>query len=372
MHNYVVSDIHGNAERLNELLSVLSKKHPQKDFNLYILGDLFDRGFDSEEVLSLITKNFKNIKVLLGNHEDLFMRFMQNPELNYIQWQGNFAYSTMGSFAYKISKQLLDEYKNKSDRTIMLDFKTKYYETYKKLADRFNGFSGSHAPETYINEMINTQSSRDNRSFSKLISGFYKSAMPKKTVKTRYTLEQLTYLYLLDEFCDVYDYFETLEPYEIIDNKFLLVHSGYVSQNRDPKILDSVADCNYNICESVNDLTFQNVYPMLWSRRRDKTTGKAVPPQERFDDKVVIFGHTTTDNFNKDASMEAIYTYNKFGELASIGIDGLNWHTEFGQLNCINLDDLSQIIIKGSNMPLSKRKLSVIHKQQFPQPPQPS
>ena len=39
MNNYVVSDIHGNAERLEALLFLLRKKHPVGDYKLYVMGD---------------------------------------------------------------------------------------------------------------------------------------------------------------------------------------------------------------------------------------------------------------------------------------------------------------------------------------------
>ena len=54
MNNYVISDIHGNAERFSELMTALNLKHPNKDYKLHIIGDLFDRGDDSERVLEII------------------------------------------------------------------------------------------------------------------------------------------------------------------------------------------------------------------------------------------------------------------------------------------------------------------------------
>ena len=98
MFNYVISDIHGNAERFSRLLSFLKKKHTDGNFKLYVIGDLFDRGYDSERVLSLICDNSSNVEVLKGNHEELFMKFMEHPTINYPNWQINGSYSKIVIF----------------------------------------------------------------------------------------------------------------------------------------------------------------------------------------------------------------------------------------------------------------------------------
>ena len=58
MHNYVISDIHGNSERFKHLLKILKERHPNGDFVLHIIGDIFDRGKTSAEVYNLIVENF--------------------------------------------------------------------------------------------------------------------------------------------------------------------------------------------------------------------------------------------------------------------------------------------------------------------------
>ena len=62
---YVTSDIHGNKERYQSLMSKINLK---SDDTLYILGDVIDRHPDGIKILLEIMDS-ENIKMLLGNHE---------------------------------------------------------------------------------------------------------------------------------------------------------------------------------------------------------------------------------------------------------------------------------------------------------------
>ena len=137
MHNYVVSDIHGNSERLRFLLASLKNKHSSGDFVLHIIGDLFDRGKSSADVYQLLLKNKNNINLLLGNHECLFMDFMENPK-NFVQWQANGAYPTIQSFIDEFLPNLLRD-------DIIFDTKELrdlYAESYKVTQSKINRLFG--------------------------------------------------------------------------------------------------------------------------------------------------------------------------------------------------------------------------------------
>ena len=359
MHNYVVSDIHGNAERLSALLRVLKQKHPKNDFMLTIIGDLLDRGDESAEIISLLSNNYKNITVLKGNHEDLFMQFMENPEENYLYWQMNYAYPTIMSFAQVQANTYAPKYEKKSVNVLKNDVERLYDKVEKKLSKNFGAFSGKHNPYVYIEQMMQTYSQRDRRVISKTINELANEMFKSKGYAFVSAFEQLLYLGMLEDFCDLYDCFASLPSYTVVDDKFLLVHSGYVSKNKNPKLKDSVADYLYNECETIEQLETQNEYPMIWSRRKSLKDGKFVAPQERFDGKIVVLGHTTTDSFNKNSSFETTFTYGEDGLLASIALDGLNWHKTLGRLNCVCLDDLSQIIVKGTGIASLNKPLTV-------------
>ena len=75
---FVVSDIHGCYEQFIKLL-----EHWDKSMKLVILGDLIDRGEASKQVVQEVMKLkeiYKNqVVVLRGNHEEMFLNFLQDP-----------------------------------------------------------------------------------------------------------------------------------------------------------------------------------------------------------------------------------------------------------------------------------------------------
>ena len=351
MNNYVVSDIHGNAERLEALLFLLRKKHPVGDYKLYVMGDLFDRGDESEKVLSLMLENAGNVEVLKGNHEWLFMKFMESPAKNYFAWQMNFSYSTIMSFIDKEKDILFEQYADKTEEELQTEYYEKYLVLGKKLSKKFGKYDGMHNCEAYINQLTKTVSSRDIRNVSQDYMYVLREHMFKdKSREYIKSFANITYLNIVDKFCNIYDYFGSLKPYAVVDDKYLLVHSGFVNVNKDPHVEDSLSFDLYEYCEKVEDLEYQNEYPMLWARRKSLRTDKAVPPMQCFDGKIVVYGHTTTDYFKANKNdLSAYFYHNEFGNLISIGIDGCNSERSRGQLNCLSLQDLSQIVVKGTN-----------------------
>lgn len=66
---YVTSDAHGHLRALDEALELAGLG---KDDELYVLGDLIDRGPDPLGVINLV-RGLKNAHVLRGNHEELML-----------------------------------------------------------------------------------------------------------------------------------------------------------------------------------------------------------------------------------------------------------------------------------------------------------
>lgn len=64
MH-YVMTDIHGEYEKLMQMLHKIGFSDED---TLYLLGDLVDRGPDSVKVVEFVRQS-KNIRSLMGNHE---------------------------------------------------------------------------------------------------------------------------------------------------------------------------------------------------------------------------------------------------------------------------------------------------------------
>ena len=75
MATYVFSDIHGHYKALERLLERLSI--PDED-DIWILGDMVDRGTASFEVMKLC-HSLSNAHVLMGNHESMMLDCVQHP-----------------------------------------------------------------------------------------------------------------------------------------------------------------------------------------------------------------------------------------------------------------------------------------------------
>ena len=109
MH-YVLSDIHGNSAAFDTILSMINLTD---DDQLYILGDVIDRGPDGIELLQRI-RMMKNCVLLLGNHEYMMINAMRKPDNYHLfrLWWMNGCENTYQSFLAlsKSEKEDLLEY----------------------------------------------------------------------------------------------------------------------------------------------------------------------------------------------------------------------------------------------------------------------
>ncbi len=76
MATYVFSDVHGHRAPLERLLDRIS---PSEDDRFFCLGDMIDRGPDPVGVLRTV-RSLPNVRVLMGNHEDLMISCLDRPE----------------------------------------------------------------------------------------------------------------------------------------------------------------------------------------------------------------------------------------------------------------------------------------------------
>lgn len=76
---YAIGDVHGCAHELEVLLKKLSI---DRDTKIVFLGDYVDRGADSRRVIDLILDLSARCEVipLMGNHEAMFLDFLERPE----------------------------------------------------------------------------------------------------------------------------------------------------------------------------------------------------------------------------------------------------------------------------------------------------
>lgn len=93
---YVMSDIHGEADRFH---SMLKKICFSSSDTLYILGDVIDRGPDGIRLLQEIM-NSTNMRMILGNHEYMMVQ-NYSPEATIVEalrWSRNGNAPTIASF----------------------------------------------------------------------------------------------------------------------------------------------------------------------------------------------------------------------------------------------------------------------------------
>lgn len=93
MPTYVMADIHGEYDRFEKILGVIGFSG---DDELYVIGDVIDRGHDGVRILQTIMKS-GNMHLILGNHEYMCMQFFsgQADEKIRRRWNRNGNYYTL-------------------------------------------------------------------------------------------------------------------------------------------------------------------------------------------------------------------------------------------------------------------------------------
>ena len=114
MRRFAISDIHGCHQTFSALLDTLQLT---KEDELYILGDLIDRGPNSiaviDQVLKMVEEGYK-VTTLMGNHEWMFMQALDETIpycwdwRRYQAWVKNGGVTTMMNLGYK----RIDDLKN--------------------------------------------------------------------------------------------------------------------------------------------------------------------------------------------------------------------------------------------------------------------
>ncbi len=117
---YVTSDLHGYP--LDKFLKFLDQVGFSQNDQLYVLGDVIDRGADGVKILQWMMDS-KNVKLLLGNHEDMLLscaflfenvtketveRVKSNDMINLSQWQNNGAEYTIRGFLDLAPEERID------------------------------------------------------------------------------------------------------------------------------------------------------------------------------------------------------------------------------------------------------------------------
>tara|TARA_R110002020_G_scaffold16871_103_gene59925 strand:+ start:284 stop:1018 length:735 start_codon:yes stop_codon:yes gene_type:complete len=100
---YAIGDVHGRADLLEALLAEIDRdlyRHPSDDIVEIFVGDYVDRGPASKKVLEILQDDphHDGERICLkGNHEDMLLDFLEDPEL-LILWMQNGGQPTLASY----------------------------------------------------------------------------------------------------------------------------------------------------------------------------------------------------------------------------------------------------------------------------------
>lgn len=106
MATYVFSDVHGHHLTLDRLLERVS---PTDEDQIWVLGDMVDRGPDPVSVMHTC-RNLPNVHVLMGNHEAMMLdafKHPHNPGIRF-QWDMNGGATTASGLAKLSDSECLD------------------------------------------------------------------------------------------------------------------------------------------------------------------------------------------------------------------------------------------------------------------------
>ncbi|WP_018700077.1 metallophosphoesterase family protein [Amorphus coralli] len=100
---YAIGDVHGRADLLEAMLAEIDRdlvRHPCDDVVEIYVGDYVDRGPASKAVLDILQDDARHDGeriCLKGNHEDMLLDFLEDPEL-LILWMQNGGQQTLASY----------------------------------------------------------------------------------------------------------------------------------------------------------------------------------------------------------------------------------------------------------------------------------
>lgn len=100
-----IGDIHGNAKALAALIAFID---PDETDRLVFLGDYVDRGSGSREVIDILLrlKDRCECHFLLGNHEEMMLATMKDPETFSIHWDRYGGSATCKSYGVNTPREL--------------------------------------------------------------------------------------------------------------------------------------------------------------------------------------------------------------------------------------------------------------------------
>jgi len=139
MKKFIVSDLHGNGNIYNSIMSYLSNVNKDEEVILYINGDLIDRGLSSADMLLDVKNRIENnidfkIVYLGGNHELLMYEATEDMESGTFYRRSNWLVGNGGL----ITLEGLDERLNKGEICNVVEFVSNL-KIYNKFSEKIDG-----------------------------------------------------------------------------------------------------------------------------------------------------------------------------------------------------------------------------------------
>lgn len=113
---YVIGDIHGRLDLCEGLIGAIEDEIAAAhdlDMRIVLLGDLVDRGPDSAGVIERTRQwqQQRNVRVLAGNHEEMFLTAFQKPEAlrHFLKHGGTETLMSFGFSRQQLSRLSLEE-----------------------------------------------------------------------------------------------------------------------------------------------------------------------------------------------------------------------------------------------------------------------
>jgi serine/threonine protein phosphatase 1 len=107
---YAIGDVHGRLDLLRKLLNEIeadSRARPCEREYLIFVGDLIDRGPDSNGVVDLLLRSKKYLPhpvFLMGNHEEMMLRVLERPDEKFRDWLSYGGYECAQSYGVEVGR----------------------------------------------------------------------------------------------------------------------------------------------------------------------------------------------------------------------------------------------------------------------------
>lgn len=99
---YVIGDVHGCKDLLEALIRKIDAETETQPCPLVFVGDYIDRGEQSAEVLHWVRQasqdDDRQVICLIGNHEDMLLKFLEDPTERGARWLRYGGLQTLSSF----------------------------------------------------------------------------------------------------------------------------------------------------------------------------------------------------------------------------------------------------------------------------------